>query len=109
VAVNGNTSRIKFQLHGQKRASTRGINQNWRFYQSFGLSSLTGNSPLAYRNKATYPLGFSPTGNVQAGYYRRRSHHLINLNQCPIQESGFKSVSSRDKTGYSGARLVNLR
>jgi 23S rRNA (uracil1939-C5)-methyltransferase len=47
---------------------------------------LTGNSPLAYRNKATYPLGFSPTGNVQAGYYRRGSHHLINLNQCPIQD-----------------------
>jgi 23S rRNA (uracil1939-C5)-methyltransferase len=48
---------------------------------------LTGNSPLAYRNKATYPLGFSATGNVQAGYYRRGSHNLINLNQCPIQDT----------------------
>lgn len=42
---------------------------------------------LAYRNKATYPLARSQTGQVQAGYYRRQSHHLINLNQCPVQDS----------------------
>jgi 23S rRNA (uracil1939-C5)-methyltransferase len=47
---------------------------------------LTGTDPLSYRNKATYPLGISETGNVQAGYYRRGSHHLVNLNQCPIQD-----------------------
>lgn len=42
---------------------------------------------LAYRNKATYPLDRSPTtGQVQAGYYQKGSHHLINLNQCPIQD-----------------------
>ncbi|MGG6293441.1 23S rRNA (uracil(1939)-C(5))-methyltransferase RlmD [Leptolyngbya sp. AN02str] len=42
--------------------------------------------PLAYRNKATYPLGRSPQGQVQAGYYQKGSHSLINLNQCPIQD-----------------------
>ena len=44
-------------------------------------------SPLAYRNKATYPLGISATGKVQAGYYRQGSHQLVNLNQCPVQDS----------------------
>jgi 23S rRNA (uracil1939-C5)-methyltransferase len=29
----------------------------------------------------------SQTGQVQAGYYQKGSHHLINLNQCPIQDS----------------------
>ncbi|MBD2040019.1 23S rRNA (uracil(1939)-C(5))-methyltransferase RlmD [Microcoleus sp. FACHB-672] len=41
---------------------------------------------LGYRNKATYPLGMSSTGNVQAGYYQKNSHRLVNLNRCPIQD-----------------------
>jgi 23S rRNA (uracil1939-C5)-methyltransferase len=41
---------------------------------------------LGYRNKVTYPLRRSPTGQVQAGYYQKGSHALINLNQCPIQD-----------------------
>lgn len=40
---------------------------------------------LGYRNKATYPLRFHDR-QVQAGYYQKGSHHLINLNQCPIQD-----------------------
>ena len=42
---------------------------------------------LHYRNKATYPLGISVTGNLQAGYYRKNSHKIVNLNQCPVQDS----------------------
>ncbi len=48
---------------------------------------LVADSSLAYRNKVTYPLGISPTGQVQAGYYQKGSHQLINLNQCPVQDS----------------------
>jgi len=48
---------------------------------------LTADSSLAYRNKATYPLRRSATGQVQAGYYQKGSHQLINLNQCPVQDS----------------------
>ena len=47
---------------------------------------LTPESSLACRNKATYPLKRSTTGQVQAGYYQKGSHHLINLNQCPLQD-----------------------
>ncbi|WP_066374923.1 23S rRNA (uracil(1939)-C(5))-methyltransferase RlmD [Anabaena sp. CA = ATCC 33047] len=43
-------------------------------------------SPLGYRNKATYPLDVSSTGKVQAGYYQKGSHQLVNLNQCPVQD-----------------------
>ena len=42
---------------------------------------------LGYRNKVTYPLMRSTTGQVQAGYYQKGSHLLINLNQCPIQDA----------------------
>lgn len=44
-------------------------------------------STVGYRNKATYPLGISASGHVQAGYYHKGSHQLINLNQCPVQDS----------------------
>lgn len=48
---------------------------------------LAAPSALGYRNKATYPLGISATGQIQAGYYQKGSHQLINLNQCPVQDS----------------------
>jgi 23S rRNA (uracil1939-C5)-methyltransferase len=47
---------------------------------------LAAASDLAYRNKSTYPLGVSATGQVQAGYYQKGSHQLVNLNQCPVQD-----------------------
>jgi 23S rRNA (uracil1939-C5)-methyltransferase len=47
---------------------------------------LAAPSSLAYRNKATYPVATSSNCQVQAGYYRRGSHQLINLNQCPVQD-----------------------
>nr|WP_277882856.1 23S rRNA (uracil(1939)-C(5))-methyltransferase RlmD [Leptolyngbya sp. FACHB-671] len=43
--------------------------------------------PWGYRNKATFPLGVSASGQVQAGYYQKGSHRLVNLDQCPIQDA----------------------
>ncbi len=51
---------------------------------------LAAPSPFAYRNKVTYPIVLSPNSHqVQAGYYRKGSHKLINLNRCPVQDSHF--------------------
>ncbi|BAZ42800.1 RNA methyltransferase [Calothrix sp. NIES-4101] len=41
---------------------------------------------FGYRNKATYPVGKSATGNLVAGYYQKGSHQIVNLNQCPVQD-----------------------
>ena len=41
---------------------------------------------LGYRNKATYPLARGTGGTVKAGYYRKGTHQIVNLNQCPIQQ-----------------------
>ncbi len=41
---------------------------------------------LGYRNKATYPIAISAVGQVQAGYYQKSTHKLVNLNQCPVQD-----------------------
>jgi 23S rRNA (uracil1939-C5)-methyltransferase len=50
------------------------------------LPILASEQPLSYRNKATYPLARSPEGQVKAGYFRKGSHKLVNLNQCPVQD-----------------------
>ncbi|GCL43643.1 23S rRNA (uracil(1939)-C(5))-methyltransferase RlmD [Anabaena sp. FACHB-1250] len=47
---------------------------------------LVAATSLGYRNKVTYPLGIAATGHVQAGYYHKGTHKLINLNQCPVQD-----------------------
>ncbi|MGD5904039.1 hypothetical protein QUU66_22565, partial [Xanthomonas citri pv. citri] len=47
---------------------------------------LAAPSALGYRNKVTYPLSRSAEGQVQAGYYQKGTHQLINLNQCPVQD-----------------------
>lgn len=56
------------------------------FEQPNVLPILASDAPLGYRNKATYPLGRSPEGQVKAGYFRQGSHKLVNLNQCPVQD-----------------------
>jgi 23S rRNA (uracil1939-C5)-methyltransferase len=84
---------------------------------------LPNTQPLHYRNKVTYPLGRSATGQLQAGYYRRGSHRLVNLNQCPIQDLHFDALlphikqdlrargwSVYDETSHRGAlRHLSLR
>jgi 23S rRNA (uracil1939-C5)-methyltransferase len=54
-------------------------------------------SPFHYRNKVTYPLGESLREGkriVQAGYYQKGSHHLVNLNQCPVQDERLNPLLS---------------
>jgi 23S rRNA (uracil1939-C5)-methyltransferase len=76
----------EFQLTVKQHQVQQTLERVGGFSHPLVSHPLTGTSPLGYRNKATYPLGFSATGHVQAGYYRRGSHHLVNLNQCPIQD-----------------------
>lgn len=39
---------------------------------------------LAYRNRAVIPLQRDAQGGLQAGYYRRGSHQIVNMNRCPV-------------------------
>jgi 23S rRNA (uracil1939-C5)-methyltransferase len=52
---------------------------------------------LGYRNKATYPLAMSPSGQVKAGYYQKGTHKIVNLNQCPIQDERLNPLLARVK------------
>ncbi|MGL5832136.1 MAG: 23S rRNA (uracil(1939)-C(5))-methyltransferase RlmD [Waterburya sp.] len=77
------------EIDYQREAKQRQVKQAFQRIGGFAdveiQPILHTNQGLNYRNKSTYPLGRSSTGQVQAGYYRQGSHKLINLNQCPVQ------------------------
>lgn len=56
-----------------------------------------GSSDLGYRNKVTYPLGISEAGFLQAGYYRKGTHKIVNINQCPVQDQRLNQLLTEIK------------
>lgn len=44
--------------------------------------------PWHYRNKAQYPVGYDRQGNIIAGFYAGRTHHIIPNEDCLIQAKG---------------------
>lgn len=47
--------------------------------------------PWNYRNKAQVPLAFEHD-RVVAGFYEKRSHRVVNIEECPIQHPGSNQV-----------------
>ena len=76
----------EYQLQAKQNQVIQALERIGGFEQPPVDAVLTASSPLGYRNKATYPLSTSATGQVKAGYYQKGSHQLINLNQCPVQD-----------------------
>lgn len=77
----------EYQLQAKRNQVIQALERIGGFSQPPVDPVLAAPSALDYRNKATYPLGISATQQVQAGYYQKGSHQLINLNQCPVQDS----------------------
>ncbi len=76
----------EYQLEAKRHQVIQGLQRIGGFAQPPVDPMLSGSQCLGYRNKATYPVGLSRTGQVQTGYYQKNSHQLINLNQCPVQD-----------------------
>lgn len=75
-----------YQLEAKRNQVIQALERIGGFVNPAVDAVLNVTEPLGYRNKATYPVSRSATGQVQAGYYQKGSHHLVNLNQCPIQD-----------------------
>jgi 23S rRNA (uracil1939-C5)-methyltransferase len=45
---------------------------------------LASGATLGYRNRAVIPLERKPDGTLRAGFYRRGSHRIVNMNHCPV-------------------------
>ncbi len=78
--------KYSYQLEAKRHQVIQALERIGGINQPPVAPVLQASNPLEYRNKSTYPLGKSATNQVQAGYYRKGSHHLINLNQCPVQD-----------------------
>ncbi|MDX2097980.1 MAG: 23S rRNA (uracil(1939)-C(5))-methyltransferase RlmD [Leptolyngbyaceae cyanobacterium bins.59] len=79
----------EFQLETKRQQVVQALSKIGGFAHPSVEPTLSTRNFLDYRNKASYPIGRSHRGQVQAGYYQRGSHRLINLNQCPIQDARF--------------------
>lgn len=86
-----------YQLSAKENQVIQALKRIGGFESPPVLSPLPSQEKLGYRNKATYPLGRSQNGSVQAGYYQRNTHQLINLNQCPIQDPRLNPILAEVK------------
>jgi len=77
---------IEYQQEAKRQQVIQAFQRIGGFEELEVQSILHTAKNLNYRNKSTYPFARSATGQVQAGYYRVKSHKLVNLNQCPVQD-----------------------
>jgi len=85
-----------YQLEVKRNLVLQSLERIGGFSQPL-VEPMLASAPLAYRNKATYPVKLGQDGSVQAGYYQKGSHFLINLNQCPIQDARLNPFLTRIK------------
>ncbi|MEA5573389.1 23S rRNA (uracil(1939)-C(5))-methyltransferase RlmD [Calothrix sp. UHCC 0171] len=76
----------EFQLQAKHNQVIQALERIGGFVDPPVNQVLAVGDALGYRNKATYPVGKSVTGNLVAGYYQKGSHQIVNLNQCPVQD-----------------------
>lgn len=74
------------QLRAKEQQVKDALQRIGGFKEVFAAPIIGNSDSLRYRNKVTYPLSLSAEGQVKAGYYRKGTHQIINLNQCPVQD-----------------------
>ncbi|MGM0409744.1 MAG: 23S rRNA (uracil(1939)-C(5))-methyltransferase RlmD [Bacillota bacterium] len=51
--------------------------------------------PWHYRNKAQFPLKENEEGEIMAGFFKRRSHDIVPLDNCPIQHQLINRITQK--------------
>ena len=64
------------------------------FLSSRLLPILGMENPWHYRNKAQIPFGKDKDGRVIAGYYAGRSHRIVPMEHCALNQDGFDEILS---------------
>lgn len=50
-------------------------------------------NPYNYRNKAQYPIGIDKNGNSIIGVFANRTHNIIPMNNCKIQDENSEKIA----------------
>ena len=53
---------------------------------------------LGYRNRAIIPLERCEDGHLRAGFYRRGTHKIVNMNHCPVLDPRLDALIAPIKT-----------
>jgi len=54
--------------------------------ENFNVEPIIGmENPYHYRNKGQYPIGTDSDGNVEIGFYKTKTHHIVDVDECFIQ------------------------
>lgn len=53
--------------------------------------------PYHYRNKAQYPLGRNEKGEIEIGFYKKRSHDIVEFDTCHIQHESNDAIIKQIK------------
>ena len=72
---------------GQQLWKQRSLEQSLQRIAGLNLEAqplMASERALGYRNRAVIPLERSEDGHLKAGYYRRGSHRIVNMNRCPV-------------------------
>ena len=72
---------------GQRQWKQRMLHQTLQRIGAVSLPPqplLISEQELGYRNRAIIPLERTPQGRLRAGFYRRGSHRIVNMNRCPV-------------------------
>ncbi len=89
---------LSYQLQAKQQIVMDALQRIGGFHNPPVSPILSSVNSLGYRNKVTYPLQRSANGQVQAGYYRKGSHNVVNLNQCPVQDPRLDPLLAQIKT-----------
>ena len=80
---------------GQQQWKQRSLEQALQRIAALELAAqplLVSDRPLGYRNRAVIPLERGEDGHLKAGYYRRGSHRIVNMNRCPVLDPRIDSL-----------------
>ncbi len=61
--------------------------------------------PFHYRNKSQYPFGRKDDGTIQCGFYQKRSHRLVPLDNCFLETEQATEIRKKITSYFSRQRL----
>lgn len=62
-------------------------------------------NPWRYRNKSQIPVGITQDKDVKMGFYRQRSHDIINMDECLIQDNQHQQVMNVVKQLFNDLKV----
>jgi 23S rRNA (uracil1939-C5)-methyltransferase len=86
-----------YQLASKQNQVVQALERVGGFVAPPVAATLGASGNFDYRNKVTYPIGLGDRGQVKVGYYRKGSHRIVNLNQCPVQDRRLNSMLAEIK------------